>query len=323
MVIMKKRPEEMNRNTICWAVDPFQDNYKYHLHALKVILPFRKALNVNIQPVSFVSSEHIFINRKDRAALKFQDIVQIIAAAVNQRFEQIFTSTQRKLFLKPQLLSNREGQGITLAQKILAIDRYAKKIDADFVALHSHSRKGIKRFFIGSFAETFVLHSQLPTLIINPICEPARKIRTVIFPTDFSKESVATFRLAGNYAKKLGANLQIIHTISKPKLSIFLSGAATVEQQSIEVEQRKILAARQAERLLKICRKSNVPAEFNILENSGAFDPAKSVLEFSKNYQSPIIILAAKSSSMRASIIGATSREIARAANCPVLIHRK
>jgi nucleotide-binding universal stress UspA family protein len=61
------------------------------------------------------------------------------------------------------------GQAVTIegsaADEILS---YAEKNNVDLIAMSTHGRSGLSRFFFGSVAERVSRHSRVPVLLISP-----------------------------------------------------------------------------------------------------------------------------------------------------------
>ena len=82
------------------------------------------------------------------------------------------------------------ADGSSTQRAVDSLLNYAKECSCDLIAVSSHNRKGLKRLFLGSFAETLSLQSPIPILVLNPNERiESRAFDTVLFPTDFSPKS--------------------------------------------------------------------------------------------------------------------------------------
>jgi nucleotide-binding universal stress UspA family protein len=68
----------------------------------------------------------------------------------------------KKLGVAKVTCTTKEGFG---ADEIISLGR---KTPDNFIAMCSHGRSGVKRWVLGSVAETVVRHSEDPVLIVRP-----------------------------------------------------------------------------------------------------------------------------------------------------------
>lgn len=80
---------------------------------------------------------------------------------------------------------------------------YAHESNADLIAVSTLSRKGATRFLFGSFAETLVLQSDIPVLILSPKTQFAGPLSEILFPTDLGETSKETLERVAEMAKAL------------------------------------------------------------------------------------------------------------------------
>jgi nucleotide-binding universal stress UspA family protein len=87
--------------------------------------------------------------------------------------------------------------------------------DIDLVVMASHARTGFGRLLLGSVADEVFRHSKAPVLVLGPEAwqKPAYKweFRSVLFPTDFTRESLAAAPFAVSLAEEYGAALTLLH----------------------------------------------------------------------------------------------------------------
>ena len=311
------------RTSICWALDPFHDDIKFHSHALAVLLPFARALDAAIAPISYIDSGRSFENSGNRFPLLplVRDSIESLKTIAEKRLQPIERGPAAKFLEKTTFLSDG-GRGIpSLKDKVSAISKEAKRRKALFIALHSHSRRGLQRLYMGSFAETFLLAGDIPTLIVNPTSKPPTSIRHILFPTDFSKESLITFELARKLAEALRCKLFIVNCLRIAELAEFLRQPARRQYEAEVAAEAKSLKIK-GEALVAKCRKHGVDASFELIIQREIAAQSEVLLRNAASKKIDLIVLAAKSGSVKAALMGATSREIARNANCPVLISR-
>lgn len=310
---------KVRKHAIWWAVDPFHDDHSFHEHALKVLVPFARALSTTIHPVTFIDtyralepSGQIFplipIQSEPLEALK---------AAAEERLTRLSKKAPKGVIGSPIILSNESAMAPSLRERVEAISSAAQKHSAIFVALQSHTHKGFKRFYMGSFAETFVLHSSSPTLVFSPKCTITSKFRQIVFPTDFSEESTRALRSLQKLFMRLGGCLSIVHARQS-----FLSKTVVHLQMRAELEAQERQVLRAAQKITHTAQKAGLKADSVVLPGTGSGSPSTAILDFARTGKADLIALAAQSGPIRTALLGATSRQISRDAHCPVLIYR-
>ncbi len=307
------------RNAIWWAVDPFHDNDAFHEHAIGVLAPFARALSTVIHPVTFIDAY-----RAHESAGQWLPLTPLssepladLKAAVERRLADLSRKAPAGMMGAPVVLTHEPDAVPGLRDRVDAVSAEAEKHSAAFVALQSHSRGGLERFFMGSFAETFMLHSSQPMLVFNPTCPVSPGLRRAMFPTDFSAESTRACVAFQALCQKLGAAISI--TTVEP-----WTASLKVLQMNMraEVEAQKRGRLREIEDLAAGARGRGVHADGVILTASGSDSPASPILEFASKHSIDLIALAAQSGPVMTMLVGATSRRIARESHCPVLIYR-
>ena len=229
----------------------------------------------------------------------------------------------QKYFKDTIFLTHEPSDAPTLGEKVETISQQATKRKVRFIVLYTHSHSGLKRLFLGSFAETFLLYSKVPTLVISPYCTAAGGgIKQILFPTDFSEQSLTAFNLVIDMASRLKAKVSVVHYSHTAEHSSLFSEAIFGE---LEEETKKKLAKiyKAGGQLVVKGMKGKVKTTFCVVSGRGTFDPSGAIKKFAKNKKIDLIGLAAQSGTIKSTFLGATSRELARSAPCPVLICRQ
>src|SRR5207237_3593679 len=71
--------------------------------------------------------------------------------------------------MDPAVLVESSGSSVRSAE---ALAEYGRQVGADVILAGSHGRSGIRRLFLGSFAETLVTHSKVPVMVVGPHSRP-------------------------------------------------------------------------------------------------------------------------------------------------------
>ena len=90
----------------------------------------------------------------------------------------------------------------------------------DLTVVGTHGRTGVSKALMGSVAEEIFRQTPCPVLTVGPnVCgEPAVAVgmRTILYPTDFSSESMAAAPYAISMAQEHQARLYLLHVTGSP-----------------------------------------------------------------------------------------------------------
>ena len=98
-----------------------------------------------------------------------------------------------------------------------AVEQALKQYDTDLIVLGTHGRTGAAKFLLGSVAEEIFRRSHVPVLTIGPRVRNGihggARFHRVLFPTDFTPESLAATAYAVSFAQENEAGLILLHVI--------------------------------------------------------------------------------------------------------------
>ena len=176
----------------------------------------------------------------------------------------------------------------------------------DLIVVGTHGRAGASKLLMGSAAERIFRESPCPVLTVGPNVsgEPGSiaDIHTILYPTDFSPESMAAFPYAVSLAQEDQARLYLLHVLTEP----------------VDELQEAFLRSRV---------RALIPPDTRLWCEPRAFiesgDPAQVILEMAEELAVDLIVLGTKHVSRFAGTkthLGmATAYKIVRQAICPVL----
>ena len=100
------------------------------------------------------------------------------------------------------------------------LSRIAVAEHIDLIVLGTHGRTGVSKVLMGSVAEKIVRQAPCPVLTVGAnVCgEPdvAVEMRTILYPTDFSSDSLAAAPYAISMAQEHQARLYLLHVTEGP-----------------------------------------------------------------------------------------------------------
>jgi nucleotide-binding universal stress UspA family protein len=122
--------------------------------------------------------------------------------------------------LGPQLEAIRHKVLIRKGAVLKELSRIVDEERIDLIVVGTHGRTGISKVLMGSVAEEIFRQAPCPVLTVGPsVCsEPdvAMEMRTILYPTDFSPESLLAAPYAISMAQEHQARLYLLHVTGSP-----------------------------------------------------------------------------------------------------------
>jgi nucleotide-binding universal stress UspA family protein len=103
---------------------------------------------------------------------------------------------------------------------------YARAEKMDLTCISALGGQGFKALLMGSTSANVLRAAKQPTLFVSANCVPAdtTTIKTVLYPTDFSKTSLRGAGYAACLCRELGATLEVFHVMKIPTFIPALPG---------------------------------------------------------------------------------------------------
>lgn len=141
-----------------------------------------------------------------------------IAAADMERQEEGAEAEMQRL--ESQLLSLPHEMTVERGSRVWpALERTITDGQIDLVVLGTHGRTGAQKLLMGSVAEEIFRRSPVPVLTIGPAVRRGlhsdARFHGVLFPTDFTPESVTAAPYAVSLAQENQARLILLHVIPR------------------------------------------------------------------------------------------------------------
>lgn len=289
---------------ILWGLEPFhQDSIRLKgMHALLKQIAGKKGL---VLKVGFVAT------RTENE----------IALAFNIPIEERFTDYPHRL-LKESLKKSKivisdkdivveDCETISTTKAVDTLLTLAKKKQSELVALYTHSRRGLKRFLLGSFAETAVHRSQLNLLIAGPDTKFSAKLKTLFYMSDFSSENKNNLSRVINFAQITGAKLVVFYV---PNLAYFWPKSESTP----EIEKYRSSVEVIKEKFESESRKSKISCQ--VIIATKAVPILELALKTAKEVSADLFIVRAQTGALKTFIGGSVTRQILRSSPKPVLV---
>lgn len=298
------------RRKILWAVDPFATDKRLQRKAAKTLLSICKQEFCVIEPVYLFHEYPGWLPETDQ-----NELLRGIREAAQQELGEILA----KIPLRPlKPLTVLLQPATALRDRADRMIDYAKNIDADMIVLGTRAKKGPKRWCLGSFAETLLMRSDVPLLVVNPFSLKPVRFKRILFCTDFSDESKIAFGKLIAFAKSFSSEITLFHKIKyeiTPAVEVaYSSYPAYREVFQEEVLARKSIAAEWAAE----GRQEGVEVK-PIVDFRLGGTIADSILT-QANLRYGMIAMAAHSGPLASALLGSVTRTVVRGATCPVWV---
>lgn len=136
------------------------DGSQISLSAVKHAAGIAKAFNSQLSLISLVAENPFTdVDFYYSASIMKDYFIQAQANAEKALAEALTISTELGVAAITRIV-----EGPVSAEGVV---KAAESLDADFIVMGSHGRKGVQKFFLGSFAQDVLATSSLPILIIK------------------------------------------------------------------------------------------------------------------------------------------------------------
>lgn len=296
---------------IIWAVDPICGEKELQLHTLRTLSRFSKGSDATIEPVCVLGADQTKIPSNVFSMLNERKEYRLEAEETLRRWTTGLAMTNLDT---PRLLKSGLYAGEDSVSTLL---RYAKESGAALIGVSTHARKAMERFLFGSFAESLLMKSDVPLLVVNPHTEGSNELRSVLFPTDFSDASLVAFKalLESSFAKSVKVTL--FH-----KLEYFTPYTAGVivalPEYNAFAEADTKAKHETAKRWEELAKTHGVKVEC-VISNEGNF-VEEAIFSEIKKRNPDMIALASNSGRVASAMLGSIARKVVRNAPCPVWV---
>jgi nucleotide-binding universal stress UspA family protein len=124
-----------------------------------------------------------------------------------------------------RVVANARAAGIKVESEIRLgnvhqeITRAMQSYKPDVVAMGTHGRHGVERWFMGSVTERLLRHSSVPLFITSTTRRPRRvasSFRRILVATDFSEGTPSALNYAFSIAQENEAAITLLHVLEAP-----------------------------------------------------------------------------------------------------------
>jgi len=295
---------------IIWAIDAMEKNQALKRKTVQTLRHLTSGTNASIEPVYVLGPDRGSVY--DIEPPKEQNDFKTLAT---KKLLTNLKSVRLRGMTAPTIVESKTPLTREVTRALIS---YAKQKKADLIVVSTHGRKGISRFFLGSFAETLVLQSRIPLLLISPKIAVKNKLSPILFPTDLGASSKDALKMVSEFAFSVGAKLIVFHQVepiaAADPFTSPLSLSARLRSDNVdrrEKEAKSIVDSLKTKRVqthLVVVRRPNYPLD--------------GILASAKKFKAGMIAIASQSSSLETVLTGSIARQVIREATCPVWIVR-
>lgn len=293
---------------IVWAVDPFCEECTLVKQTARAVSVLATQWNAAVEPVYILGGVPPNVRL-------LPTLIQDVQAQAQTELRYLTRGIPIPQLADVRLIAGLNSQLRAQAADLIA---YAKKSRADSIAVGTRARTGLKRWLIGSFAETLILESDVPLFIINPRESIPERIHQILFPTDFSERSKAAFKRVIRFAKEVQAELTVFHKI-RYELTPAVEVAFGAYPSYKHLFQEEILAKETEANAWATQAENEGIQTDSVVDYRTDGSVAQAILGISKR-RGGMIAMAAHSGPLASALLGSLTRQVVRSSSSPVWV---
>lgn len=226
--------------------------------------------------------------------------------------EMRITGTMPPKIILSNSLSIREAADALIADAV--------RSKAQFIIAQTHSRRGMSRMFLGSFAETLLFRSKLPVLLIGKEMKRFNTFKKILFPTDFGNQSRAQLNHVLDTAETFGSKITLFHSVQHPiqPIGTGFYPAGPLGPFVDYVQRQFQLATKKADTWVEIAQRRGLAMNYIIDEKGQSI--WEQVVETAEREGAGLIAMDSQSGPIASTLLGSVARQVVRHAPCPVLV---
>ncbi|HSM86874.1 MAG TPA: universal stress protein [Candidatus Limnocylindrales bacterium] len=246
-----------------------------------------------------------------RSPLPYTMATPEAVCVVENKREREVRQAMNDLIQRPELRGQAATAIVETGDPAEELNRAVRDYDIDLAVVGTHGRTGLMRLLMGSLAEELFRSLPCPVLTAGPrlakrFSSPG-EIRTILCPTDLSRESRNAFPLAASLAMEYKAKIVLLHVIPAH------------EARSSIARETAALARREVRRMF--CPEIDPRCSFEVVVDFG--DPAERILSCAREFQADVIALGVRPAGEGVTHFRNTvAYKVVLESECPVLTRR-
>ena len=206
----------------------------------------------------------------------------------------------------------REGRPQT------TVVEFADERRPDIAVIATHGRTGLKRLFLGSFAEKVVRYGGIPVLLVRQEGEiEGFTPHNVLVPIDFSEVGRCVLPMVRFLAERYSPVVHFFKVLDTGDYYYYGFPSRAAFEEQIERVQEVTAAAREQFATLKEQELAGVNAEFHCTQGL----PAREIVRKAESSGADLIVISTHGrTGAKRVLLGSVAEEVARSATCSVLV---
>ena len=307
---------------IVWAVDAFEPPGDLMNSAVRMIQIVSRKLDASVLPVYVLTPSQINLST-EFSEISESPSTEYYRPAAEHTLAEALRDLAIPRMLPPKVIT---VDSTSTHRAVDGLSRFSDQLDAEVIVLSSHGRSGLGRLLLGSFAETLMLYSKRPVLVVHPSAKIAtdQQFTKLLVATDLTEASYSFWLDSLSLARGLNLEVMLFHCVPYPVEPVIQSGVYLLgggwmpihAYMSEEVQRRQ----RRLDQWVEQAKKTGVQASGSIYAEGGGI--AEAILRVSNEQNISMIAMAVQSGPITSAIIGSVTREVVRKAVCPVWVLR-
>ncbi len=303
-----------NVKKVIWPISPTDSQEQADQRLAHFFEQFQITGDVEVQPVYVLSAEFI-------ATMEYFEPIDVSALKSNMAGECERYLKEKFAEVKTQPTVILENHFSTQGAEVALFTEYVDKQKPDFVVLATHGRSGWSRTFLGSFSESFLLKTKVPTITIGPECETIQSLNSALMPVQLSESSQKFVEgFLDDHRLAFVEKLTLFHKISMVDVEEIAWAPALYGLTDFSTGDLLKKAKDSTEKYLNAFKDHPLSQKRLDTKISESLDSVcKVVLEEAKNFD--LIVMRTESDSLEANLIGSVTRDVIRQATTPVVVY--
>lgn len=303
---------------IIWSIDAFEEKEDLQQRAARVLSVFQNKTYAEIEPVFVLGSTEL------NWPMDYStDWMRDFQNNLRTHLEEVIQATGFPRILAPKIIVEPLASTSAAVESLLD---YATNQNVDMIIVGSHGRKGLDRFFLGSFAETLLVHSEVPVLVIGGSTKVETQFSRILFPTEFGDYSREVFRRTISAAQQMKASVILYHAVPVPARIVMDTGYYPslygVEGEMVSLEDfLKLQSDHQVHRAQSWAEWAKTEGVDCRCKVENAVEPVDELIcKQALQEECDLIVMEGQSGPIRVALLGSIARNVVRSATCPVLV---